>query len=71
VFRFRGEAVGPDWHLDHVVPLAAGGDHSYANTQVSYSACNLAKGASTADRAAGPGTPGGTLVARGLDSAGV
>lgn len=36
-----------DWHLDHVIPLARGGEHSYANTQVSHPACNLRKAAST------------------------
>lgn len=33
-----------DWHMDHVVPLALGGEHSYANVQVSHPACNLSKG---------------------------
>ena len=39
------------WHplapeLDHIVPLAAGGDHSTANTQTLCRACNAEKGAS-------------------------
>ena len=34
-----------DWHLDHVVPFARGGLHSYDNVQVSHPTCNLAKGA--------------------------
>ena len=38
-------AVDPgNWHLDHIIPLAQGGEHSYANTQVSHPACNLKKG---------------------------
>ena len=37
-----------DWHLDHVRPLALGGEHSYANCRVSHPACNLKKGAKTA-----------------------
>lgn len=41
-----GLAVDPkNWHLDHVVPLALGGEHSYANTQVTHPVCNLRKGA--------------------------
>lgn len=32
------------WHLDHVIPLARGGAHSYANTQVTHPVCNLRKG---------------------------
>ena len=34
-----------DWHLDHVVPLCKGGEHSYANVQVSHPSCNMQKGA--------------------------
>lgn len=34
-----------DWHLEHIVPLIAGGEHSYANTAVSHPDCNRAKGA--------------------------
>jgi hypothetical protein len=30
--------------LDHIVPLAAGGDHSYANTQLAHFRCNYLKG---------------------------
>lgn len=32
-------------HLDHVVPLARGGDHSAANLRVACATCNLSKGA--------------------------
>lgn len=31
------------WHLDHVVPLSRGGEHSYANTAVSHPYCNISK----------------------------
>jgi len=34
-----------DWHLDHIQPLSKGGEHSYANTQVSHPTCNMRKGA--------------------------
>lgn len=34
-----------DWHLDHIIPLAAGGSHIYENVQVSHPRCNLRKGA--------------------------
>lgn len=30
--------------LDHIVPLAAGGEHSYRNTQCACRSCNAAKG---------------------------
>jgi 5-methylcytosine-specific restriction endonuclease McrA len=41
------EAVDPlNWHLDHIQPLARGGEHSYANTQVAHPACNQRKSAS-------------------------
>lgn len=39
-----GLAVGPDWHLDHVIALVNGGEHSYANVQVSHPSCNSRKG---------------------------
>lgn len=33
------------WHVDHILPLARGGQHSYANVQVAHPRCNLSKGA--------------------------
>ncbi len=33
--------------LDHVVPLARGGEHSYKNTQCAHASCNARKGART------------------------
>ena len=33
-----------DWHLDHIVAIHLGGEHSYANTAVSHPRCNLEKG---------------------------
>lgn len=33
-----------DFHVDHVIPLSAGGEHSYANVQVAHPICNLRKG---------------------------
>jgi 5-methylcytosine-specific restriction endonuclease McrA len=33
------------FHVDHVVPLARGGEHSYANTQPACPPCNMSKGA--------------------------
>ncbi len=32
-----------NFHVDHVRPLAKGGEHSYANTQVAHPECNCAK----------------------------
>lgn len=41
-----GKKVDPaNWHMDHIVPLSRGGEHSYANTQVSHPFCNVSKGA--------------------------
>lgn len=34
-----------NWHLDHVTPIARGGQHSYANVAVSHPFCNMSKGA--------------------------
>ncbi len=39
------EPITGEWHLDHVVPLARGGEHSYKNTQAAHPFCNLSKGA--------------------------
>jgi 5-methylcytosine-specific restriction endonuclease McrA len=33
-----------DWQLDHVIPIAKGGTHTYVNVQVSHPICNLKKG---------------------------
>lgn len=41
-----GTAVDPaDFHVDHVVPLARGGEHAYDNVQTAHPACNRVKGA--------------------------
>jgi 5-methylcytosine-specific restriction endonuclease McrA len=34
--------------MDHVVPLARGGDHLYSNVAVSHPLCNRRKGAKVA-----------------------
>ena len=34
-----------NWHLDHIVPISRGGEHSYANVQVAHPFCNVSKGA--------------------------
>jgi 5-methylcytosine-specific restriction endonuclease McrA len=42
-----GEAADPaDWHLDHIIPIAKGGEHSYANVCVTHPICNWRKAAS-------------------------
>lgn len=33
-----------NWHMDHIVPISRGGEHSYANTAVAHPGCNLRKG---------------------------
>jgi 5-methylcytosine-specific restriction endonuclease McrA len=41
-----GEDVDPlDFHVDHRLPLAAGGLHAYFNVQVAHPRCNQIKGA--------------------------
>jgi 5-methylcytosine-specific restriction endonuclease McrA len=40
-----GKKVDPNrWHLEHIVPLSKGGEHSYRNVAVSHPECNLSKG---------------------------
>jgi 5-methylcytosine-specific restriction endonuclease McrA len=42
------DAVWPDVMsaaMDHIKPISAGGDHSYANCQASHLRCNASKGA--------------------------
>jgi hypothetical protein len=39
-----GKLVPKHWHLDHLVPLSQGGEHSYKNVAVSCVVCNLRKG---------------------------
>lgn len=42
-----GQDVDPfDFHVDHIVPLSRGGEHSYVNTQVAHPSCNVRKWAS-------------------------
>lgn len=41
--RLRGKNQPTSPELDHIVPLAAGGEHSYRNTQCACRTCNLAK----------------------------
>lgn len=39
-----GGDVDPfEFHMDHVIPVSRGGDHSYANMQVSHPRCNKRK----------------------------
>lgn len=40
-----GKTDPADWHLDHIIPLARGGHHLYANVQVAHPFCNMSKGA--------------------------
>lgn len=44
VCRICGDEADPaDWHIEHIVPLAAGGVHRYSNVAISHPACNWAK----------------------------
>ena len=39
-----GKKVRPGhWHLDHIIPLARGGEHSYKNVAVCHPSCNMRK----------------------------
>jgi 5-methylcytosine-specific restriction endonuclease McrA len=57
--RFAGlcgwcrEPVNPaDFHVDHIVAIVHGGEHSYANTQPVHPACNYEKRTVLKERAA-------------------
>lgn len=39
-----GKKVRGKWHLDHIVPLSQGGEHSYRNVAVAHPKCNQSKG---------------------------
>jgi len=40
-----GKKVDPkNWHLDHLLSLSMGGEHSYRNVAVTHPRCNLRKG---------------------------
>jgi 5-methylcytosine-specific restriction endonuclease McrA len=40
-----GPVINEPAHIDHIVPLAEGGTHTYNNLQFTHARCNLAKGA--------------------------
>ena len=42
------------YHIDHVIPLSRGGEHSYANTQLAHPRCNISKGARLPEELAAP-----------------
>jgi len=44
---FRGMRISMAPHIDHVIPLAAGGAHTRANSQLLCARCNMMKGAKT------------------------
>lgn len=44
---YCGEPIGKDFHLDHYLPIAQGGQHSIDNLVVTCPKCNLSKGART------------------------
>ena len=45
-----GGDVDPfEFHVDHIVPLSRGGEHSYANVQAAHPFCNVSKGARSVD----------------------
>lgn len=44
--RLRGTYDDNAPELDHIVPLAAGGEHSYRNTACAHRSCNRIKGSS-------------------------
>lgn len=37
------EKIDGDFHVDHIIPLSKGGEHSYANVQAAHPRCNCIK----------------------------
>jgi len=42
-----GDPIEEPFQVDHIIPLAAGGEHSQANAQLAHPLCNRQKGART------------------------
>lgn len=40
----KAMSLGDDFHVDHIVPLSAGGKHEFDNLQILPARCNLMKG---------------------------
>lgn len=38
-----GGFIEGDFHVDHIIPLSKGGEHSYRNAQPAHPSCNLSK----------------------------
>lgn len=47
--------------IEHVIPLARGGEHSYMNVRCACRACNAIKGDRSLDEIGGPWAPGGGI----------
>lgn len=46
ICRICGKPVNPNsFHIDHIKPIALGGEHSFDNTQLAHPRCNMSKGA--------------------------
>lgn len=40
-----GAVTRRDWSMDHLVPISAGGEHTYANVALAHQTCNSRRGA--------------------------
>lgn len=46
ICKICGEPANPFmFHIDHIIPIAAGGEHTRDNVQTSHPSCNMSKGA--------------------------
>ena len=41
----KGPVTHRDWSMDHLVPVSAGGDHTYQNVALAHRSCNSRRGA--------------------------